>query len=227
MGKNHNACNCVRQCPCYPNCDRMMKEGQIPRQWLHKGETENHTFLRTDIPFVQREMLTDADEMLAELIKETVQVPEALSNRMQRKEEQLDEIQQMEQRTATAGYADAPMTDEDERDWQKLKEMYPDMAKIILAEVENVCDSLEYEGSMMFDTIPDKERVRKLTENIYEKVKDRYPVEEGTDQDDMLVMNRENRRRYPPHQNWLNDFIQVLLFQEMHRRRCRHRRCRR
>lgn len=165
MENNRNSCNCVRQCPCYPHCDRMM--------------------------------------------------------------EQLEETQQMEQRTATAGYLDAPMTDEDERDWQKLKEMYPDMAKIILSEVERVCDSLEYEGSMMFDTIPDKERMRKMTADIYEKVKNRYPIEEGPDRDEMLVMNRESRRRYPPRQNWLNDFIQVLLFQEIHQRRCRHRRCRR
>ncbi len=321
MGKNHNSCNCVRQCPCYPNCDQMMNEGQIPPQWLRRGEQEKRAFVREDVPPVQRDLHTDADEMLAKLIKETVPVPEAIPFGTQRKMELLDETQQMEQRTATAGYEDVPMTDADEYDWQKLKEMYPDMAtqrkmelldetqqmeqrtatagyedvpmtdadeydwqklkemypdmakiilsevenvcdsleyegsmmfdsipdkervrkmtadiyekvkdrypKIILSEVENVCDSLEYEGSMMFDSIPDKERVRKMTADIYEKVKDRYPIEESIDQDDMLVMNRENRRRYPPQQNWLNDFIQVLLFQEMHRRRCRHRRCRR
>ena len=227
MGKNHNSCNCVRQCPCYPNCDQMMNEGQIPPQWLRRGEQEKRAFVREDVPPVQRDLHTDADEMLAKLIKETVPVPEAIPFGTQRKMELLDETQQMEQRTATAGYEDVPMTDADEYDWQKLKEMYPDMAKIILSEVENVCDSLEYEGSMMFDSIPDKERVRKMTADIYEKVKDRYPIEESIDQDDMLVMNRENRRRSPPQQNWLNDFIQVLLFQEMHRRRCRHRRCRR
>ncbi len=141
-------CNCLWDCPCYPNCDRMMEEVLTPEE-------------------------------------------------------------------------------ENERDWRKLKEQYPDMARIILAEVENVCDSMEYEGSAMFDSIPDKVRVRRLTEEIYEKVKDRYPVEESPDADDMFAMNQEGRRRYPPGQNWLSDFIQVLLYQEMFQRRCRHRGCRR
>lgn len=119
------------------------------------------------------------------------------------------------------------LEEENERDWQKLKEQYPDMAKIILAEVEKICDSMEYEGSMMFDSMPDKVRILKLTEDIYEKVKDRYPVEELVDQDDVFVMNQEDRRRRPPKQNWLSDFVQVLLYQEMFRRRCRHRGCKR
>lgn len=140
---------------------------------------------------------------------------------------ELEEMQRMEERTATAGYGDDLMMDEDEKDWQKLKEMYPDIAKIIQIEVENVCNNLEYEGSMMFDSMPDKERIRRMSDDIFKKVEDRYPVEEGEDQDDMFTMNRESRRRYPPHKNWLNDFIQVLLLQEMHHRRCRNRRCRR
>lgn len=147
-------CNCVRQCPCYPNCDRMM-EDQIPPAWLR-------------------------------------QMPEQ----------------------------------EEEQDWQRMKEMFPTMAKIILVEVEQVCDSMEYEGSMMFDAMPDRTRVQKMTEAIYDKVKDRFPVEETVDQDDMFVMNREERRHRPPKDNWLGDFIQVLLYQEMFRRRCRHRNCR-
>lgn len=121
---------------------------------------------------------------------------------------------------------DILLEEENERDWQKLKEMYPEIAKIIMVEVERVCDSMEYEGSMMFDTMPDRVRIRMLTDDIYDKVKDRYPVEETNDQDDMFSMNQEGRRRYPPRQNWLGDFIQVLLFQEMHHRRCRNRRCR-
>jgi len=116
---------------------------------------------------------------------------------------------------------------EEELDWQRMKEMFPDMAKIILAEVEGVCDQMEYEGSMMFDTMPDRMRVRKMTEDIYDKVKDRYPVEETASQDDMFVMNQETRRHRPPKDDWLGDFIQVLLYQEMFHRRCRHRNCRR
>ena len=41
-----------------------------------------------------------------------------------------------------------------------------------------------------------------------------------------LAMNRETYRRYPPEQNWLSDLIQTLLVDEMFRRRCRRRNCR-
>lgn len=165
MRNEDRKCNCVRECPCYPNCDLMM-EGQIPPSWQRTEGT--------------------ADMTLQE------QLPDRA----------------------------------DEQDWQKMKEMFPDMAKIILAEVEKVCDSMEYEGSMMFDAMPDRTRVMKISEDIYDRVKDRFSVEEIVDQDDMFVMNQDTRRRRPPKDNWLGDFIQVLLFQEMFQRRCRHRNCR-
>lgn len=196
-------CNCLSDCPCYPDCDRMMSEGRIAgispqdrrfrdADWMmeRQGGGEDWTGYMRQAPKTAQEGKSPAD---------------------------------------AKARADGGMTaeEENERDWQKLKEMYPEMAKIILAEVENVCDSMEYEGSMMFDSMPDKVRIRKMTEAIYEKVKDRYPVEEAPDRDDMFAMNQEGRRRYPPKQNWLSDFIQVLLYQEMFQRRCRHRGCRR
>ena len=39
--------------------------------------------------------------------------------------------------------------------------------------------------------------------------------------------DRDGRRDRRGDKNRLGDFIQVLLLDEMHRRRCRHRRCRR
>ena len=47
------------------------------------------------------------------------------------------------------------------------------------------------------------------------------------DQASMMAMQQETRRRYPPRKNWLGDMIEVLLYQEMFRRRCRRRNCRR
>lgn len=189
-------CNCISDCPCYPDCDRMMDSGQfsgqIPPNWLRwQAELE-----------AEDDMAPDMGQKTAEDMR------------------RMDASDPMQSR--------APMLpeEENERDWQKLKEMYPDMAKVILAEVEDVCDRMEYEGSMMFDSIPDKVRVRRMTDDIYNKLKDRYPVEEQNDQDDMFVMNQEGRRRYPPHQNWLGDLIEVLLYQEMFQRRCRRRGCR-
>lgn len=115
---------------------------------------------------------------------------------------------------------------ESERDMQKLKEMYPDAAKEVLPYVEEECDKMEYDGSVMFDEYPDRVMMGRIRNNIYDRVKDRYELPEEEDKDEILAMNRETRRRYPPRKNWLGDMIDVLLFQEMHRRRCRHRNCR-
>lgn len=213
------SCNCIRQCPCYPRCDQMMDEGQIPGAIPPSWQ-------RSEMP---RQMMADMEQPAAQMPQngaarmDSGAMPQTGtrmdSNAMPQTGIRMD--------SSTRVSNDILLEEENERDWQRLKEMYPEIAKIIMAEVERVCDSMEYEGSMMFDTMPDRVRIRMLTDEIYDKVKDRYPVEETNDQDDMFSMNQEGRRRYPPRQNWLGDFIQVLLFQEMHHRRCRHRGCRR
>lgn len=115
---------------------------------------------------------------------------------------------------------------ENERDMQRLKEMYPDVAKKVLRYVEEECDRMEYEGSTMFDEQPDRIMLMKITNGIYDRVKDEFELPEDSDKEEVMTMNRETRRRYPPRKNWLGDMIEVLLFQEMFRRRCRHRSCR-
>ena len=115
---------------------------------------------------------------------------------------------------------------ETERDLERMKTLYPDLAKELFPQIEQVCDQMEYEGSLMYDECPDPVMVRKLTAGIYEAVKDRYQPPEGEDKEETLAVNRETYRRYPPEQNWLSDLIQTLLVDEMFRRRCRRRNCR-
>lgn len=45
---------------------------------------------------------------------------------------------------------------QNERDMKKMKELYPEVAKDVLSVVEDECDQMEYDGSMMFDEYPDK-----------------------------------------------------------------------
>jgi len=116
---------------------------------------------------------------------------------------------------------------QNERDMKKMKELYPEVAKDVLSVVEDECDQMEYDGSMMFDEYPDKVMFERIKNRIYDKVQEKYPVEEEDDRDQAMVMQQEVRRRYPPHKNWLGDMIEVLLYQEMYRRRCRRRSCRR
>ena len=123
-----------------------------------------------------------------------------------------------------------PMTfmqeQENQRDMQRLAQLYPEVARSILELVEEECDKMEYEGSMMFDEMPDRMMFRMICSGIYDQLKDTMQVEEIEDKEEEMVMNQQVRRRYPPNQNWLGDLIQVLMLQEMYRRRCRHRNCR-
>ena len=114
-----------------------------------------------------------------------------------------------------------------EKDMDRMKELYPKEVGRIVECVEDECDRMEYEGSLMFDEYPDKVMFERIKNRIYDKVQEKYPVEEEDDRDQAMVMQQEVRRRYPPRKNWLGDMIEVLLYQEMYRRRCRRRSCRR
>ena len=169
-----------------------------------------------------------------------------------------------------------------ERDMQKLKDLYPKEVKSIQALVEDECDKMEYEGSLMFDEYPDKLMLRQIVNRIYDGVAgsqmsiqgfeaspyeaEQYEPEsyedktsqEGDMQAEELPLEgrlMEQRRPGfgppppPPGPGWgppppqrpgfgpppppprgnngLQNVIEVLLFNEMYQRRCRHKRCRR
>ena len=104
-------------------------------------------------------------------------------------------------------YLTYPMTNvyqtekEYERDMELMKELYPRETRQILEVVEEECDKMEYEGSMMFDEYPDKLQLRMMCRRIYDKA--------------------EKEEENPG--EWLNELIQVMAFQELCQRRCEHR----
>ena len=117
-----------------------------------------------------------------------------------------------------------------ERDRERLKEMYPTDAKRIQRVVEEECDKMEYDGSLMFDEYPDRVMVQKLCDDIYNKVYDNTTAEVETEQ----YKDRRPGGGFPPpppppprRDRGGRDLIEILLFDEMFRRRCRHNRCRR
>ena len=176
-----------------------------------------------------------------------------------------------------------------ERDMQKLKDLYPKEVKSIQVLVEDECDKMEYEGSLMFDEYPDKLMLRQIVNRIYDGVvgsqmsiqgfeaspyeAEQYePEQYGSEQyeskpyenqqyedktiqeDDMQaeelpLEGKLMEQRRPPRPGWgppppppgpgwgppppprghngLDNLIEVLLFNEMYQRRCRHKRCRR
>lgn len=82
----------------------------------------------------------------------------------------------------------------EEKDWDYVKGIYPQMAKTIQEKVEEECDKLEYDGSMMFDEYPDKLMMRNICERIYKELQEEkempYTEDENEEEMNMPVENR-------------------------------------
>ena len=87
------------------------------------------------------------------------------------------------------------------RDYEYVRSMYPDLAKIMIPYVEEECDRFEYEESMMYDEYPDRLQLRLMCRRIYDKA--------------------EKEEENPG--AWLMDLIEVMTYQELCRRRVEHR----
>ena len=144
-----------------------------------------------------------------------------------------------------------PFSYDDERtermDFEYLKSMYPDAAKRIMPYVEEECDRMEYENSMVYDQYPDKLQLKLMCRRVYDNVRkhERMFAEEeqslnsDAGQEHSLAVNSrtdENRGQCSGRNCGragagilsLRDFIEVMLYQELYKRRCDHRRrCRR
>lgn len=93
------------------------------------------------------------------------------------------------------------------RDLEYMKSLYPMTAKKLLPYIEDECERMSYEGSVIYDEYPDQLQIRLMSSRIYDKVKEMVNVE-GLDE------------------KWLKDLIQIILFQELYQRRCSHRKYR-
>ena len=71
----------------------------------------------------------------------------------------------------------------------------------VLPYMEEECDRMEYDGSMMYDEYPDRLQLRLMCRRIYDKA--------------------EKEEQNPG--AWLMDLIEVMTYQELCRRRVEHR----
>lgn len=88
-----------------------------------------------------------------------------------------------------------------EDDIQYMKQLYPGMCKKILQNIEERCDRLEYEGSILFDSYPDKVTLERMAKEIL-----------AASQDESIATT-EN----------LLALTTILLYQEILYRRARYR----
>lgn len=95
---------------------------------------------------------------------------------------------------------------EDEMDTRRLKELYPIMARRLQPYVEEVCNCLEYPGSMMYDEYPDRLSLLRKSKEVWEHAQ---AGEKFGDKESAWEQ--------------MQDLIGVLLLQEMMRRRKKNR----
>lgn len=92
------------------------------------------------------------------------------------------------------------------RDWEYLKSLYPTLARKISPYVEEECERMEFQGSMIYDEYPDQLQIRMMCKRIYKKVMEEI-LEEEKETDKLM------------------EIIQIMLFHELYQRRCKQRRC--
>ena len=95
------------------------------------------------------------------------------------------------------------------RDLEYLQQMYPSEAKRYQKIIAEILNQIDYEGSCIYDEYPDKVLLYRAAAGIYDKA---VPVQ-------------ETERRDRGRDRDLMDVIQVLMYDEIHRRRGRRRRC--
>lgn len=89
-----------------------------------------------------------------------------------------------------------------EKEFQLIKSYYPETALQIQEKVEQACDRIDYPGSPIYDEYPDRFTLNRICRRISGE------------------MTTEELSTAA-----LEELTQVLLFQEIHRRRCRSCRC--
>ena len=106
-----------------------------------------------------------------------------------------------------------PLAFDDERiermDFEYMKSLYPDIPKRILPYIEEECDRMEYENSMVYDEYPDKLQLGLMCGRACKNIEKN---EKGIDKEEMRN---------------LRDLVEVMLYQELYKRRSDNRRRRR
>ena len=97
-----------------------------------------------------------------------------------------------------------------------IKRLFLEMAKKILPYVEEECDRCEKPCSMMYDEYPDKLQLHMMCSRIFDNVCKNEKSLAGY-----------SKKMQDKKTDWLGNLIEVMLYQELYKRRCEERRIRR
>lgn len=128
------------------------------------------------------------------------------------------------------------------REWEILKSWYSDEVLQMQEAVARACDELDYEGSWIYDEYPDRGRMEreqlKIQKRLLLRQEERNPLSQesgkgqgglpqkngqrGILQEDEVSVETAAREK-----RGIGELLQVLWYNEVFRRRCRRRKCRR
>lgn len=98
-----------------------------------------------------------------------------------------------------------------EDEFLRMKSYFPETARKLQERIEEKCDELDYEGSRLYDEHPDKFMLYHFSQEIRRE---------------MEAELRKDREGEALPEGYLDDLTQVMLYQEILRRRCRKKRYR-
>lgn len=122
-------------------------------------------------------------------------------------------------------YMAYPMPDIDDGraerlDYDYMRSLYPDTPKRLLPYVEEECDRMEYANSMVYDEYPDRLQLRlmcgRIMKNVEKYEKDMFE-EDGQEEGDSCSCSGMKK-------DWIRDMTEILLYQELYKRRSDRRR---
>lgn len=129
---------------------------------------------------------------------------------------------------------------EEQSDVRYMKELYPNLARRIQALVDEECDRMEYDGSMMYDEYPDRTAIYRIVQKIQERLlaegeldMTEMPADGGTDGETAEAQPVEAMQNYGGCRGGncrnpqFEDLIQVILLNEIFKRRANRRNRRR
>ena len=107
------------------------------------------------------------------------------------------------------------------RDLEYLQQMYPNEAKRYQKIITDILNTMDYEGSCIYDEYPDKWQLYKLTQAVMDKIK-RTEGENAIN--NMRCDNgqdTEGETSGVQEKPWesIEDFVQVLLYYEIYKKR--------
>lgn len=110
------------------------------------------------------------------------------------------------------GYLGAEQERSALRDLEYLQQTYPRQVKGYLRRIADILDKMDYEGSMIYDEYPDRLSLQRLTGSILEILK-------HEEQNQQAEGDRKDAEEFPEKWEWLEWLVQVLVCNEVYKRR--------